>query len=255
MTKWSWVLALCLSLPISSQAEEKEKKAPKKAKPFRKADFSVHGAQALNKNTFAFFGELGYPFVKTGFIYGLGGFANVGLNLRTEWALTVGGDAHVQATLYKTKIQALALKVEGGLLTRAAGDPQVLAFGPGGAGVGDGTKGGLPHAFSATTHLNVTPQLVWSYKDTVGTWFLSGGATLQNFLDEPLDLPASLAAPKMAFMPRVSVGIEQLMGGQMSFHMEAVGGVYVDPNAPDINGNPDISAIVMAQIGLNLYLP
>jgi hypothetical protein len=255
MTRWSMLLALCLSLPLAAHAEEKEKKKPKPAKPFRAADFAVYSGQALNKGTVALTSSIGYPFFEAGVLYGIGGFANVGANFRSLWGLTVGGDAHVMASLYKTKRQALAFKVEGGFSTLGAGDPNVLAFGPGGAGVGDGSRNGLPHAFSATTNATVTPQIVWSFKDTVGTWFLTGGATVQQFLDQPLDLPADRAA-SAALMPRLSVGLEQMMGGQISFHMEALGGVYMDPNDPSVGpGETTLSPIVMAQIGLNLYIP
>lgn len=272
----SLALGLCLGLPmmVSAPAEAQTKveaqsqiEAPGKAeapgkddpRPFRKGNFAVHSAQGINPGSVALSAEMGYPFLSTGVIFGLGPI-NLGAQVKSEWALTIGGDAFVLVPVWKKKTQALAVKVEGGVLTRGAGDPEVLAFGPGAAGVNDPSTapGGLPHAFSATTHATVTPQIVYSRQGNPGTWLVSGGAMVQQFLEQPLDLPAELGTPEIAIMPRVTGGIERVMSDNISFHAEGLFGLYLDPNEVDEATNTrvsDTAAIVMFQIGLNLFLP
>lgn len=250
----SLLIGLCCLLPLTGFAQEdspsKEKKA-KPALPFKKNRFAVQSAQPLNGGSVAFFGEMGYPFLKAGVLYGIGGALNVGVNFKSEWTLTVGGDAQVMLGLIKRRNHALALKGEAGFLTLGAGDPNVLAFGPGRAGLNDGERGGLPHAFAATSHLTFTPQLVYSYRDSPGTWFFSGGVTIQQFLDA---LPDT-GTQETSFMPRVSVGLEQVVGSNISFHFNTLAGLYFDANELDAAGEPTKNFIGMLQVGLNLFLP
>jgi hypothetical protein len=245
-TMRSLCCGLVLLFPLTAEADDKNK-----ARPFRKSDFMVHSAQAIGQGTFTITAEMGYPFVRAGLRYGLSDNLSVGFHAKSEWALTVGADADVLLSLVQRKKDALGLRVEAGFLTLGAGDPDVLAFGPGSSGLNDGSEQGLPHLFAATSNVTVTPQLVYSYKDVPGTWFVGAGATIQTFLDDLPDTPA--ATEKTAVMPRISGGIERVMSDNLSLHAEAVLGAYIDPNTA--SGESETSAIAMLRFGLNLFLP
>jgi hypothetical protein len=99
--------------------------------------------------------------------------------------------------------------------------------------------------------VTITPQLVYSYKDAPGTWFISAGATIQSFLEELPDTETQ----EGALMPRVTIGLERVMSDNISFHVNGLLGVYLDPNVPE--GSPvaqETSVVGGLQIGLNLYI-
>lgn len=283
LTLRSFALACCVLWPVAAPAEERPAAPPApvapsapapvverqaqpekpayqantKALPFRKGSFAVHSAQAMKTGSMAFYGALGVPFVSAGAIFGVAERLNVGASVKSMWSLTVGGDAFVLGTLYKEKTQAVALKIEGSYLTLGTGDPRILAFGPGEAGVGS-DRGGLSGAYSASTNISVTPQLVYSRRANPGTWFLSGGATLQQFVETPLALQEINALPKRALMPRITAGIERVSSDNLSMHVEGMLGAYLDPNRVEDNAQvevPELEIVGGVQLGLNLFLP